>query len=122
MQLMQLDHQLIKNLSESSGMQFTILKISQNPVKPYNFLNLSICKFFPVISYFYQRQLIYINCLCFYYYFIIIVESKYNGYRGKRRMRPFKLFSVALLAPLKYAYFIEKTTKSVEKSLLWPLI
>jgi hypothetical protein len=30
-------------------------------------------------------------------------------------LRPFKLFSVALLEPLKYAYFIEKSTKSVEK-------
>jgi hypothetical protein len=30
-------------------------------------------------------------------------------------LRPFKLFSVALLEPLKYAYFTEKTTKSVEK-------
>ncbi len=41
--------------------------------------------------------------------------------RPAGRMRPFKLFSVALLEPLKYAYFIEKTTKSVEKSLFWPL-
>jgi hypothetical protein len=30
-------------------------------------------------------------------------------------LRPFNLFSVALLDPLKYAYFIEKSTKSVEK-------
>jgi hypothetical protein len=30
-------------------------------------------------------------------------------------LRPFKLFSVALLKPLKYAYFIEKSTKYVEK-------
>jgi hypothetical protein len=29
-------------------------------------------------------------------------------------LRPFKLFRVALLKPLKYAYFIEKSTKSVE--------
>ncbi len=33
---------------------------------------------------------------------------------------PFKLFSLALLEPLKYAYFIEKTTISVEMSLFWP--
>jgi hypothetical protein len=31
------------------------------------------------------------------------------------RMRPFKLFCVALLKPLKYAYFIEKSTRSVGK-------
>ncbi len=30
-------------------------------------------------------------------------------------LRPFKIFSVALLKPLKYAYFIEKSTKSVEE-------
>jgi hypothetical protein len=30
-------------------------------------------------------------------------------------LRPFKLFSVALLKPLKYGYFIEKPPKSVEK-------
>jgi hypothetical protein len=30
-------------------------------------------------------------------------------------MRPFKLFSVALLKPLKFGYFIEKSLKSVEK-------
>jgi hypothetical protein len=35
--------------------------------------------------------------------------------RPAGRMRPFKLFSVALLKPLKYAYFIEKSTKSIEK-------
>jgi hypothetical protein len=35
-------------------------------------------------------------------------------------LRPFKLFCVALLKPLKYAYFIEKSTKSAEKSLSWP--
>jgi hypothetical protein len=29
-------------------------------------------------------------------------------------LRPFKLFFVALLEPLKYAYFVEKMTKSVE--------
>jgi hypothetical protein len=29
-------------------------------------------------------------------------------------LRPFKLFSVALLKPLKYGYFIEKLTKPVE--------
>jgi hypothetical protein len=34
--------------------------------------------------------------------------------RPAGRMRPFKLFSVALLKPLKYVYFMEKTTKSVE--------
>ncbi len=30
-------------------------------------------------------------------------------------LRPFKLITVALLKPLKYAYFIEKSTKSIEK-------
>jgi hypothetical protein len=35
--------------------------------------------------------------------------------RPAGRMRPFKLFCVALLEPLKYAYFIEKPTKSEEK-------
>jgi hypothetical protein len=30
-------------------------------------------------------------------------------------LRPFKLFTVALLKPLKYDYFIEKSTKSVGK-------
>ncbi len=35
--------------------------------------------------------------------------------RPAGRMRPFKLFSVALLEPLKYVYFIETLTKSVEK-------
>jgi hypothetical protein len=30
-------------------------------------------------------------------------------------LRPFKLFTVALLKPLKYHYFIEKSTKSLEK-------
>jgi hypothetical protein len=34
--------------------------------------------------------------------------------RPAGRIPPFKLFSVALLKPLKYAYFIEKSTKSVE--------
>jgi hypothetical protein len=29
-------------------------------------------------------------------------------------LRPFKLFSVALLKPLKFGYFKEKSTKSVE--------
>jgi hypothetical protein len=39
--------------------------------------------------------------------------------RPAGRMRPFELFSVALLQPLKYAHFIEKTTKYVEeKSIL----
>jgi hypothetical protein len=32
------------------------------------------------------------------------------------RMRPFKLFRVALQKPLKYRYFIEKSTKSVVKA------
>jgi hypothetical protein len=31
-------------------------------------------------------------------------------------LRPFKLFNAALLKPLKYAFFIEKSTKSVEKA------
>jgi hypothetical protein len=30
-------------------------------------------------------------------------------------LQPFKFFGVALLKPLKYAYFIEKSTKYVEK-------
>jgi hypothetical protein len=30
-------------------------------------------------------------------------------------LRPFKLFSVGLLKPLKYAYFMEKLIKSVEE-------
>jgi hypothetical protein len=32
-------------------------------------------------------------------------------------LRPFKVFGVALSEPLKYAYFIEKSNKSVEKEL-----
>jgi hypothetical protein len=35
--------------------------------------------------------------------------------RPAGRMRPFKLFSVALLKPLKNAYFIEMSTKPEEK-------
>jgi hypothetical protein len=31
-------------------------------------------------------------------------------------LRPFKLFRVALQKPLKYRYFIEKSTKSVVKA------
>ncbi len=39
-----------------------------------------------------------------------------DNLRPAGRMRPFNLFSVAFLKPLKYAYnIIEKTTKSVEK-------
>ncbi len=38
-----------------------------------------------------------------------------DNLRPAGRMRPFNLFSVAFLKPLKYAYFIEKTTKYVEK-------
>ncbi len=30
-------------------------------------------------------------------------------------LRPFELFSVALLKSLKYAFFISKSTKTVEK-------
>ncbi len=33
--------------------------------------------------------------------------------RPAGRMRPFKLFRVALQKPLKYRYFIEKSTKSI---------
>jgi hypothetical protein len=40
-----------------------------------------------------------------------IVEFK----PARGNLRPFKLFSVALLKPLKYAYFMEKSIKSVEK-------
>jgi hypothetical protein len=36
--------------------------------------------------------------------------------RPAGRMRPFKLFRVALQKPLKYRYFIEKSTKSVVKA------
>ncbi len=53
--------------------------------------------------------------------FHLVFSAAMGNLRPAGRMRPFKLFSVALLEPLKYAYFIEKTTKSVEKSLFWPL-
>jgi hypothetical protein len=33
-------------------------------------------------------------------------------------LRPFKLFSVALLKPLKYGYFIEKSTESIAAAAL----
>jgi hypothetical protein len=36
--------------------------------------------------------------------------------RPAGRMRLFKLFNAALLKPLKYAFFIEKSTKSLEKA------
>jgi hypothetical protein len=35
--------------------------------------------------------------------------------RPTGRMRPFKLFNAALLKPVKYGYFIEKSTKSIGK-------
>jgi hypothetical protein len=35
--------------------------------------------------------------------------------RPAGRMRLFKLFNAALLKPLKYGYFIEKSTKSIGK-------
>jgi hypothetical protein len=35
--------------------------------------------------------------------------------RPAGRMRPFMLFNAALLKPLKYGYFIEKSTKSIGK-------
>jgi hypothetical protein len=41
---------------------------------------------------------------------IIVIPSK----PAMGNLRPFNLFCVALLKPLKYAYFIEKSTKSVE--------
>jgi hypothetical protein len=37
-------------------------------------------------------------------------------------LRPFKLFVVAFPEPLKYDYFIDKTTKSVETILALELI
>jgi hypothetical protein len=43
-----------------------------------------------------------------------LAKSAMGNLRPAGRMRPFNLFCVALLKPLKYAYFIEKPTKSVE--------
>jgi hypothetical protein len=36
--------------------------------------------------------------------------------RPAGRMRPFEFFNAALLKPLKYVFFIEKSTISVEKA------
>jgi hypothetical protein len=40
----------------------------------------------------------------------VFIKSAMGNLRSAGRMRPFKLFSVALLESLKYAYFIEKST------------
>jgi hypothetical protein len=43
------------------------------------------------------------------------VKGKVSSIPAMGNLRPFKLFSVALPEPLKYAYFIEKTTEFLEK-------
>jgi hypothetical protein len=45
----------------------------------------------------------------------MLSKSAMGNLRPAGRMRLFKLFSVALLKPLKYHYFIEKSTKSIGK-------
>jgi hypothetical protein len=45
----------------------------------------------------------------------MIQNWKISSRTAMDNLRPFKLFSVALLKLLKYACFIQKMTKSVEK-------
>jgi hypothetical protein len=47
---------------------------------------------------------------------IFAIHSLRSTRPAMGNLRPFKLFSVTLLKPFKYAFFIEKSTKSVEKA------